>query len=613
MCGILGSIDMSIPLAALNTMVHRGPDDHGISVETLRDRTLCLAQRRLAIVDLSVAGHQPMHSDDGQASIIFNGEVYNHLDLRGRLPNEYDFKGHSDTETLLYYLQEYGVEGVRDFNGIFSLAYFDHANDRLFLVRDPYGVKPLYYFIGENDQVLFSSELRAMQCLVGEEKLNIEALALLLRLRYNPAPDTLFKGLKKLRPGHYLKIDLSKKELAFELEYYAIKTRAKTKFSTQEEYIEKYGVKIEEAVERQLMSDVEIGIMLSGGIDSAIVAALAQKQVSQPLKAFTIGFEGDFGEDEVAAAQETAELLGLDHHYRRISFDDFLNQIRICTSIVEEPLATTSMIPMYFLAALASDHVKVVLTGQGADEPLGGYYRYKGELMNQWLPTYLKPVISRLVYWSGTQEEKYRRGARLINIPDEASRFLSTYEIFTQPEIKSLIGVEENLAIQRIKYHHDSLLVDQNTEAVERMMAIDTQLNLADDLLNYTDKITMHFSIECRVPMLDLELVRFIESLPRALKLNLQHGKIIHKKYAKKILPASIINRPKNDFRSPTRVWFERESGTIAEILLSSGSNFSKIFNQRAVSSILHQHQQGFNKEKQIFLLLSIYYWLETL
>ena len=613
MCGILGSIDLPISELALDSISHRGPDDHGNRCFRLEDRAVHLAQRRLAILDLSPAGHQPMVSNEHETAIIFNGEVYNHLELRNRLSKKYLFKGHSDTETLLYYLSEFGIEGVRDFNGIFSLAFFSRKTHQLYLVRDRYGVKPLYYWLHEEGPVLFSSELRAIRTLAHTDQMDMEALATLLRLRYNPAPDTLFQSIKKIYPGHYLQIDLRSKKLQCHVQKYCHQRLRRKKRQTDRTYLAEYGAKIEAAVHRQLLSDVEVGLLLSGGVDSAVVAALAQRHSDQKLKAFTIGFEGSYEEDEIAAAEQTAAILGLEHHITRISFPDFLNQIKICTNIVEEPLATTSMIPMYYLAKLASQYVKVVLTGQGADEPLGGYTRYKGELLQQKLPSYLKPLIPALLSWTGRKDDRLQRGMNLLAADDEPSRFLAAYQVFSPSEIHALIGAEEDQALARIKYYHNDLECEVGVDSVERMMAIDTRLNLADDLLNYTDKITMHFSLECRVPMLDVELVQFVESLPRSLKLNLRSGKIIHKQYAGKILGSEIVHRKKKAFQSPTRRWFRTEMDQIADILLSSHSHFSSVFDQKAVAAILKTHMEGFNREKQIFLLLSIYYWMEAL
>lgn len=609
MCGILGSVNLPFDLSTLDLIKHRGPDDFGLEQFAIANNDVLFAQRRLAIQDLSPAGHQPMLSTCGNFSLVFNGEVYNHLELREKLPSDIDFKGHSDTETILYYLIHFGIDAVADFNGIFALALLDKSHQKLYIARDPFGVKPLYYAASDNS-LIFASEIRPVQAALANTSLNKASLASLLRLRFNAAPDTLYANIKKLKPGFYLGFDLGE-QCQKTIEKYYIKPNNYQLAPSQAGLVEQYGKHFEQAVKRQLLADVEVGILLSGGIDSAVVAALAQKHCNGKLKAFTIGFEGEHAEDEINDAAHTAKLLGLEHYVKRISFSDFLGLIKTCSTIVEEPLATTSMIPMFYLSELASEHVSVVLTGQGADEPLGGYARYKIELYRRLAPSFLRPLIKPLVKLFNIKHEQLSRGANAIAINDEIKRFLLVYEIFTEDEIKHLINVKDNLSEQGIKSMADLLKVPSHKHSAEKMMAIDTRMNLADDLLNYTDKVTMNFSLECRVPMLDIELVNFIEALPIEAKVNRKGGKLIHKQFAHSLLPSEIINRPKKGFQSPTKRWFKEEMPRIKSILLAQDSRFAKVFNLSAVEHQLDQHMQGVNKEKQIFLLLSLYYWLD--
>lgn len=610
MCGILGTINVQIEEAVLSLIKHRGPDDFGINSFSVNNQTIHFGQRRLSIIDLSPAGHQPMVSNCGNYAIIFNGEIYNHLDLRAKLPKDIVYRGHSDTETILYYLIHFGIERISDFNGIFAFSFLDKKNEILHIGRDPFGVKPLYYFL-DDKQLIFSSEIRPVEALVKRKTFNKPALVSLLRLRYNASPDTLYSEIFKLRPGHSISFDLKNDRLTPVERYFSLQIPDKIQDSN-DNLIKRYGIEIENAVKRQLLSDVEVGILLSGGIDSALVAALAKKHYKGKLKAFTIGFEGDYNEDEISDAAHTAQMLGLEHHVRKITFTDFLELIKECSRIVEEPLATTSMIPMYYLAKLASENVKVVLTGQGADEPLGGYTRYRSEIIRKKIPAVFRKMIKPTINLLKVKNERLLRGANAIAINDEIERFLTVYEIFSESEIQELISSKDTLSQDRITQFYKTLSCEEIAHPVEKMMAIDTRMNLADDLLNYTDKITMNFSMECRVPMLDIELIHFIESLPVDLKLNEKGGKIVHKEFAKTILPSEIINRPKKGFQSPTQKWFHEEMETLENILLSTDSLFSKVFSSKAVAEILKQHTNGYNKEKQIFLLLSIYYWMES-
>jgi asparagine synthase (glutamine-hydrolysing) len=618
MCGILGSINHSFSEDCLALLKHRGPDDWGIETYAVNENNVCLGQRRLSILDLSPAGHQPMVSQCGNYAIIFNGEIYNHNQLRERITTRIRFRGHSDTESILYYLIENGIEGVKDFNGIFAFAFLDIRSKLLYLARDPFGVKPLYtYFEKNNNEIVFASEMRPLRYLSNNElSVNKKALASLLRIRYNASPETLFKEITKIRPGHFIKIDLSQKFLKAEnIAFLHLPPNVPAlhlKNSSFNKVVKEYGIQLGKAVERQLLSDVEVGILLSGGVDSAVVAALAKKKLSRKVKAFTIGFDGDYAEDEIEDAAHTARLLDLEHYYKRISFRDFLGLIKQCASIVEEPLGTTSVIPMYYLAELASEKVKVVLTGQGADEPLGGYDRYKLEILKSKLPFFLRNL--RMPFMSSIfKNEQISRGIKSLGIKNDVARFLSAYEVFTNAEIQQLINARDSISFERISYYYNLLQSKRQTTPVEQMMAIDARMNLSDDLLNYTDKITMHFGLECRVPMLDCELVNFIESLPIKHKRNMKAGKIIHKQFAEQLLPAEIVHRPKKGFRSPTEKWFREESAIIKNILLEPGSTFSAFFNQQIVQKIIQQHQNGFNKEKQIFLLLNIYYFLEDI
>lgn len=605
MCGILGSINLNFDDTVLDLIRHRGPDDSGIVRLSLGRHRITLGHRRLSILDLTSAGAQPMLTEDGRFLITYNGEVYNHHTLRAELAQNY-FHGHSDTETILKYLVQYGILGVQKFNGIFAFCFTDLDAAKLFLIRDPYGVKPLYYWC-EGEKFVFSSEIKPLQRIV-HDSLSPDKLAELLRLRYSPSPDTLFKRIKKVRPGHILEVGFRDNFTIKEYSYLD-KTPEENNISFDEAVIV-YGSLLEKAVERQLMSDVEVGILLSGGIDSALVASISQKHARYKMKAFTVGFVEDDDSDEIVEATETASLIGLEHHVTRIGFDDFLGMMRQCVQIVEEPLATTSMIPMYTLSELAATHVKVVLSGQGADESLGGYGRYQGELYRKFFPTRLSQMLLSLSSFLGVKNDQIIRGLKAFHETDTLKRFLTVYSVFDDKDITDLTGLKDHLSEENLLYYYILLGCVRMPHSVDRMMALDLKLNLPDDLLLYTDKITMHHSLECRVPMLDIELVKFITSLPYHYRLRLRRTKIIHKAFARKILPTTIIGRKKKGFRSPTERWFSR-GNIIRDLLLESTSKFSTYFDLKTVDRVITEHEHGYNRERQIFLLLGIYYWME--
>lgn len=608
MCGILGSVNVSFSEHTLDLIKHRGPDDFGIENVLINGHKVKFGQRRLSIVDLSPAGHQPMVTDCGSFMLIFNGEIYNHDEIRKTLKQKH-FRGHSDTETILYALKEKGIKAAEWFNGIFSFAFLDIVNQKIFIARDFFGVKPLYYS-QNNDGFLFSSELRPIKALLNNEiSIDRNSLSTLLRLRYIPSPYTLYEKVFKVRPGHYLELNLSNK--SFEPKEQPLDFNNPKSFSgTFNEAVLHYNELFSASVKRQMMSDVEIGVMLSGGVDSAMVAAIAAQNSSSKIKAFTVGFDGKYVADEIHDAQETAKILGLDHHVIRINNNDYHDLFAECIKITEEPAGTTSIIPFYYLSKLASRHVKVVLTGQGADEPLGGYFRYKEELIrNAVHPSLLSPFCS-LANNLTIKNEKIRRASMTIPIENDVYRFDEAYSIFSYKQIDALLGNSENRSLESIQYNYDIYKASELPQSTSRMMKLDTRMNLADDLLNYTDKISMHFALETRVPLLDTELISFIESLPLSFKVNLFRSKLVHKKSAENIIPKNIINRRKKGFQSPTNEWFRKEIGEIGNLLTESNSKFSTYFAQPEINKIIELHKKGYNMEKQLFLMLSIYYWM---
>lgn len=600
MCGILGSINIQFNEDTLNLINHRGPDFGKIIEFHYDSDIILLGHRRLSIMDLSELGNQPMSTSDGRFHIIFNGEIYNHLDLRDKL-KEIEFVSHSDTETILYYLAKFGIEGVKDFNGIFSLAFWDSTSGKLFLIRDPFGVKPLYYFV-KNEKIIFSSEVRPIKNLINTT-LDIEALAELLKLRYNASTDTIYKEINKILPGHYLEYDLRKKN--YKISPYANFIIHK-KNITLNQALYQYSELLEKAVKRQLLSDVEVGVLLSGGIDSALITYFAAKNYPRKIKSFTVGFEDKDDSNELIDAHESADFLQTEHHEIIINNKDFENHFDEVIQIIEEPLATTSSIPMYFLNKEVSKYLKVVLTGQGADEPLAGYPRYLGENYRDKIPT--KMVVPILGVANSIKNEKIRRLLLSINEKDIIARFQKTYALFSDKEINNLIRHKDNSSYNKINYFFN-LVGGSNLKSVDAMMGIDQRMNLADDLLLYTDKISMNFSLETRVPFLDIELIEFLNSLPSEYKIRQGKGKFLQHELAKNILPEKIVNRRKKGFQSPTNLWFKNNLGIFIENLISDNfSYFNQIFNKDEILKILQKHRNGFNQEKQLFLIMSLYF-----
>lgn len=605
MCGILGSVNIPIDEKTLALLKHRGPDRQAILSTHVARNDIYMAHTRLSIVDLSEAGNQPMESECGNYVLIFNGEIYNHLKLRHELKFS-EFKGHSDTETLLHLLIEQGVHALEKLNGIFAFAFLDKRKGKLLLARDSFGVKPVYFYKKSN-RLVYSSEIRPIQRFV-QSQLNPKSLGLLLSLRYVPSPYTLFCDIYKLRPGHYCVFTITEQDVTSEVRPFITRVSEPIDVSFGEA-VDLYGEKLRTAVDRQLMGDVDMGILLSGGIDSAVIAGLASRKMKN-MKAFTVGFDSSYKANEIEFAAETATYFGLEHHVVKMDASDFFNVFAECSRIVEEPLATTSFIPMYYLSKLASEFVKVVLTGQGADEPLGGYGRYQGELLKNKYPDFLFKVMRWLVRVSGTKSETLLRGARSLTEKDEIRRFMLVYSLFTPDEVRRMIGYDvQDSVCELLSYYYDILTKETQT-SVDKMMSLDLRMDLADDLLMYTDKITMNFSLECRVPMLDIELIHYLESLPLSYKVKRGKTKIIHKAFAERFLPKSFIDRPKLGFKSPADIWFREKSEWVESILLNGkvADDISKV----EISKIISQHKMGYNRMKQIFLLLSVNEWLKS-
>ncbi|MDT0294654.1 asparagine synthase (glutamine-hydrolyzing) [Mesonia ostreae] len=609
MCGIIGSFNNTIDKKALSCIVHRGPD----AQQTYQYKNLTLGHVRLSIVDLSDAGSQPMHSENERFTLIFNGEIYNHQELRSELSFK-NFKGHSDTETILYYLQEFGIEGVKKFNGIFALALLDKELNKLYLVRDPFGVKPLYFYEKEGKVISFASEIKPLFALGTVKEFNHDYLSTYLKLRYVPAPNTLFKNIFKVDTASILEIDITSQKITQRRFFDNIPKPIKK--INKEEALEQYDFLLKKAINRQLMGDVPVSMLLSGGVDSALLAKLITDVSNTNLKTYTGGYRiADDNINELEDAEESAQILGLENEKVIIEESSFIEIFPQLTKNIEEPLGSTSIFPIHFLTQkIHQDGFKVTLTGQGVDEPWGGYLRYNPQKTIESLSGLPVPFLSTLKH--KIKKDGLRRAVNAVEQDQRAARFNESYSLFDEAMLKRLLREKppergfKNRTIEIIQYKLKFYqLEDRN--AVEAMMILDARMNLSDDLLLYTDKVSMQHSIETRVPFLDLELMHFAESLPSSLKVGLFKNKWLHKKLAEKHLPKKIIYRKKRGFYAPTKSWFEGQIGhDLEEQMLSDVGLFSQLFNKEEIKKYfdLHRHKKV-NYEKQLYLLSSFYFW----
>ncbi len=612
MCGIIGtagSKPSALGHADLNRALgHRGPDGAGLESLRVAKSHVTLGQTRLSIVDLTDAGSQPMFSASGRWLVAYNGEIYNHSALRSGLNGS--FRGHCDTETLVEALDAWGFEQtLARLNGMFGFAALDTESGRLHVARDPFGVKPIYYMTRAG-RFTFSSEVRGLRAAHPERpEIAPEGIRDYLEFRYVPSPRTCWKNVKRLEPGHALTYDLNSGRLD-KFDYVSPVTE---RFEgSLDDAVAEYEEILAAAVRRQLLGDVPIGVLLSGGVDSALVAALAVR-AGGPTTGYTVGFGESYTECEIGPAAETARFLGMAHESVLISAERALDALEPAVTAVEEPLGTTSILPMWHLSALAAEGVKAVLTGQGSDEPWGGYRRYQGELLRARAPwrapwAAAASVAARVPHRTDVLE----RGLRALGANSRLDRFRETYALFTASERDALAGpTQASPAAEQLAWWMDWASKGRPLSDVELMMSVDLRMNLADDLLLYGDKITMAHSLEARVPILDIEVVRFVESLPRHMRLGWQRTKIVHKIAATRLLPSELTNRPKLGFQVPVGDWLRGSWKDVAQAhLFDHSSELGSILDVGAVRSIWDQHQSGRrDRTRQLFALLSLAIW----
>lgn len=606
MCGVIGSIDIHIHDDVLNTMRHRGPDGHGLERLRCSDRDVTLGHARLSILDLSPAGRQPMQSHDGRWWVTFNGEIYNHLELRSAI--QVSFRGHSDTETLVELIAAQGIEKtLQSLNGMFAFAALDTQESKLYLVRDPFGVKPLY-FSYQKERFAFASEARALKELNLSEGLDENGLRQFLTLRYTPSPSTLWRHIQRLAPGHLLCLDIKTGAMKSSCFIQPVRKRFQ---GGLDDAIEAYRDALASAVRRQLLSDVPVGLLLSGGVDSALVAAMA-KNAGVDLPCFTVGFGERHAECEIEDARETARVLGLPFHAITATPDQFREALSEIVRAVEEPLGTTSVMPMWYLVRRAREDVTVVLTGQGSDEPWGGYFRYQVELLRDHVPW---PLFWRAAQRLGalwrSKPDAVGRGLRSLAECQPANQIVEACSLFSTEERRLLLAdASDGGAGTQIQFWLDWLIGVEDLSGAERMMRLDARMNLADDLLLYGDKISMAASLEARVPMLDVELVQFIESLPIEYRVRWRQGKVVHKLMAERYLPTEIVHRPKKGFQVPFGAWSRGEWRAWVEELLLDG--LDGVLRRDGVERLWREHLMGKpDRSRQIFALLMLALWRE--
>ncbi len=623
MCGFVGSINFAHDenIKALLSIDHRGPDDTGYYEEF----GLFLGHKRLAIVDTSQAGHQPMFSNCGEIVIVFNGEIYNHMDIRERLKHKYNFSSHSDTETIIYGFLEFGVDLFDMLNGIFSFIIFNLKTKDLYLVRDHYGVKPFYYY-NDNENWIFGSEIKSMVQYSGfKRELSLEGLVNYINFLWSPGEMTPFFHVKKLLPGHYIQVNLMTPESYTITKYYDITFNGKYSLNTEEELIDLLDQKMERAVSRQLMSDVPVGYFLSGGLDSSLVVAYARKlRANEEIHCFTIdGGEGSVEEgfaDDLNYARQVATFLNVKLHIVKAD----INIVRDFDKMIyhlDEPQADPAPLNVLNISKEARRQgFKVLLGGTAGDDLFSGYRRHRAlsfEKFYKFIPPSWGRMIKFCISFLSSQNASFRRLKKATEDIDKTklTRMTGYFSWIPLEFNKSLFSSSHRQKIGQ--YNPNEYLIQllnnipSEKSDLNKMLYWECKSFLVDHNLNYTDKMSMAVGLETRVPFLDRELVDFATLIHPSLKLKGTTTKYLLKKVAERYLPNEVIYRTKTGFGAPIRKWIIEDLAEMIEERLST-ENINKIglFDSVKVQELIRKNKIGkIDASYTIWSLLAIDSW----
>lgn len=589
---------------------HRGPDGDGVACIG----PCTLAHTRLAIIDVA-GGDQPLRSEDGAITAIVNGEIYNHAEVRAELEAQgHSFATHSDSEVVVHGYEEWGVELVRRLNGIFAFALWDGRRDRLVAARDPFGVKPLYWWT-DGRRLALASEIGALLA-AGLVRPQVDRVALdhFLACRFVPAPRTLFEGVSKLAPASLLVAEESSPPRITNYREAPGPTLEELRGPELEAEL---ATRFTDAVERQMMSDVPYGAFLSGGVDSAaIVAAMAARSQARP-QTFTIGFPGHGDDlDERRYARQTAEAIGTEHHDTAMAEGDFLTELDRSVSRLEEPVGLPSAGALMQLSRFAAREVKVVLSGQGADEPHGGYGRHQAAAAlgaAGFLAPAARPLQATARRLAGGNE-RVRRASRLLDDVPSAERLVRLVEITDDTLRTRLVGSVGAQATAERRGLAEAVLDDVGDRGlVEQALYLDSHLFLPDGLLICADKMSMSASLEQRVPFLDVELMRFVERTPARERVRIRDGKRLHRKAMARLVPHKVVERPKHGFSTPYGDWMRSSLGEEVKRRYQPGTELAGLVDPATVSSLVAANRAGSADHKLLlYCLLELSQWHST-
>lgn len=620
MCGILGYYGNNEILfkkkTSLDIISHRGPDFS----DYLSNESFFLGHTRLSILDLSPNGNQPMISKDGNFVIIFNGEIYNHLDLREKYLQDIEFISTSDTETLLYGLIKTGTEFINKLNGIFAFSFYNLETNDFIIVRDHFGVKPLYYFYN-NNEICFSSESKAFLPYLPKVTVNKLALKNYLNFLWSPGELTPLNEIKKLLPGHMMEGNSKNLTLLKVVQYYKIPFNDQNIINESEDYfIDALEDQLVKAVKRQMLADVPVGFFLSGGLDSSLIVAIARKLFPEKeIECYTIESPDVTKEgftDDLYYAKRVSEYLNVNLTIVQANVDilGFFDKI---VYHLDEPQADPAPINVYNICTEAKKNgIKVMLGGTAGDDLFSGYRRHQAlrlESVFGLLPLFLRKFLKKIVSGLNKQNPKYRRLSKLFrNIDQPKSERILGY--FDWIDVKSLNG----LFLKENNFDHHSFLkkltkaLPKKTSDLNKMLFLELNTFLVDHNLNYTDKLSMATGVEVRVPFLDKELVEFSTKIPVNLKLKGNETKYILKKVAERYLPKDVIYRPKTGFGAPVREWILNDMSLMIETYLSKETIEKRnIFDYNKVQELIEKNKKGIEDVSYtIWALLAIESWM---
>ena len=621
MCGICGQFNFGepspVPQQRLERMTrsiaHRGPDDEGY----FREGPIGLGFRRLSIIDLA-GGHQPMSDGDRAVWVVFNGEIYNFLELRRELEAfGHVFQTRSDTEVIVHGYKQWGDDVLNRLNGMFGLAIWDTRARRLVVARDPFGIKLIYYKL-HSGTVMFGSEIRALLA-AGDTKPDIDpvALNLFLRYRFTPSPNTILKGIQKLAAGTMLCVENGRCEVRRWYRYRPVPfSPMKSEAEAREELTDIY----KRALKRHLISDVPVGLLLSGGLDSGLLLSLMNLNGSA-WPTYTVGYGSSFADDELVDAADTARRFGSVHAEVRIDRQAFERALPRIVSSLEEPIASSSIVPMYFVCERARQDVKVALTGQGPDELFGGYVRHLGvrygpawSKLPRWARAPMSSAIAAL-----PRNEALKRGVYALDVPDRLRRYQHVLSLLPGTTIDGLFQpgvVDADAGDSILKSWADLGPLIDATDELGGFQYLEMRSTLADELLMYSDKLSMAHGLELRVPYLDKELVEYVERLSADFKVHRGTRKWIHRRVGAGVLPGALLKRKKRGFAvNVVDKWFgDAVAGHMEEMLLDRDSMMYRYLRPPAVRRLLDDHRSGrSDNHKVLFSLALLEQWLRQM